>query len=82
MRDLNRAFKAARKVDRSLRYHNYLRPCGDFDGGPECRHVSDCATDLSIREVDLTGFKTPNRGSVFLNGICYSSAVIARQMDD
>ena len=25
MRDLNRAFKAARKVDRSLRYHNYLR---------------------------------------------------------
>jgi hypothetical protein len=24
MRDLNRAFKAARKVDRSLRYHNYL----------------------------------------------------------
>jgi hypothetical protein len=24
LRDLNRSFKAARKVDRSLRYHDYL----------------------------------------------------------
>jgi hypothetical protein len=42
----------------------------------ECRHVSDCATDLGIREDDLTELKTPNRGSVFVHGICYSSAVV------
>lgn len=42
----------------------------------ECRHVSDCATDLGIREDDLTELKTPNRGSVLVHGICYSSAVV------
>jgi len=47
----------------------------------ECRHVSDCATDLGIREDDLTGLKTPNRGSVFVRGICYSSAVIRTAAD-
>jgi hypothetical protein len=48
----------------------------DFDGGTERRHISDCATDLRIRKDDLTGFKTPNRGSAFMHGVDPSSAVV------
>jgi hypothetical protein len=40
----------------------------DFDGGTERRHISDCATDLRICKDDLTGLKTPNRGSAFVHG--------------
>jgi hypothetical protein len=46
----------------------------DFDGGTGCRYISDCATDLSICKDDLTGLKTPNRGSAFMHGVCQSSA--------
>jgi hypothetical protein len=48
----------------------------DFDGGTGCSHISNCATDLSIREDDLTGLKTPNRGSAFMHGVCQSSAIV------
>jgi hypothetical protein len=48
----------------------------DFDGGTERRHISGCATDLRICKDDLTGLKTPNRGSAFMHGVDRSSAVV------
>ena len=48
----------------------------DVNVGTERRHISDCATDLRICKDDLTGLKTPYRGSAFMHGVDRSSAVI------